>query len=541
MWGQGAEQFVKDSKTNKNTTQIQMSAAQFKTYIDKMDKKKRRTAVISIVGVLLFCVLLTLFLNNANSKYVSLYPEGMAPAEVSQVFTALKEMGADVSINETGGLDVLAEEQDLWLFQLAAQGYPKSVLSYDIFDSKSGMTTTQSERSQILIYQLQDRIQLTLKRISGVEDAVVTLNMAKTSDNIWDEATVDATGSASVLLTLRDGVTFDDNQVIAVKNLVASAVPDLTSAQVSVVDARTALELGGRVDDDIFMANKNLEFEQIVQKQIEDNIMRLFAPRYGANGVVATAKVTINYDKMLTEHMQYENDPNGDGFLTSTEGQFGLDGDAVVGGIAGEEDNTDIPEYPYVNPDGEDVTDYRWNNEYQYSYLKTQIEKGQADLERATISVLVDEESLSPIKRNELIGLISNSVDIAPENISVSTISIPAIEEDVLPPVITDPQISDVPLWVYMASGGVLLLILVLIIIFILARKKKKEQASKLAEAAAQQADEEIADYKKQITEAANIGVDAKGDAIVGEVREFAKVNPEVTASLIRSWLKDGE
>ena len=47
--------------------------------------------------------------------------------------------------------------------------------------------------------------------------------------------------------------------------------------------------------------------------------------------------------------------------------------------------------------------------------------------------------------------------------------------------------------------------------------------------------------YKKQITEAANIGVDAKGDAIVGEVREFAKVNPEVTASLIRSWLKDGE
>lgn len=536
---------------------IKDSVVHIKNYFVEMPKKKKITVGVIAGAILLVAIAVTVALNVNTSGYRVLYTNQDA-AEASSVYQKLKELGAEPQMNPNGEVMVPKDEYDVWLIQLAGLGYPQSALPYDIFASHSGMTTTEAENKQWLIYQLQDRIQSTLQRIQGVDSSTVTITIPESSDYIWEQATNEQRATAGVLLSLRSGTSLTGDQVTAIKNLVAASVPKMDPADVTVVDAKTSLELQGESETNGISTTQNLYFEQTVQKQLEDNIQRLLAPRYGADGVVAVAKVTLNYDKMITESLELqekpvdENGEGGGGYTTHTEGEFNLNTEETVGGIVGEEDNTDTPTYGYTNPaDRDDLTYYSWSTDIDYSYIKTQVEKGNAILERATVSVMVNEQSLTQARRDELISLISTSVDIAPELIFVSAFNPTAAEpqspDDV--PVQSVQTIWElIPIWIYFVLGGALLLALALIVLLIvLARRRKaRKRAQMEAEAAREeearrQAEQEIDQYKELLVDAAKAGSSAKDDAIMSEVRDFAKDNPEITANLLRSWLKEGE
>ena len=136
---------------------------------------------------------------------------------------------------------------------------------------------------------------------------------------------------------------------MGIKNLVASSVPRLQPENVKVMDAETSQELAGSTGEKTASetASNNLEFEKQVQSQLEENVRRVLAPRYGTDGVVAVAKVVIDYDKMMTEEMTLQEKDGGGGYTTSFSEQYTLDGQVAAGGIVGEENNTDIPQQAY--------------------------------------------------------------------------------------------------------------------------------------------------------------------------------------------------
>ena len=53
--------------------------------------------------------------------------------------------------------------------------------------------------------------------------------------------------------------------------------------------------------------------------------------------------------------------------------------------------------------------------------------------------------------------------------------------------------------------------------------------------------EEELEAYRRQLEATAKAGAQSKDTVIVDEVRGFAAENPEITASLIRSWLKEDD
>ncbi|WP_099205318.1 flagellar basal-body MS-ring/collar protein FliF [Scatolibacter rhodanostii] len=534
----------------KDQKKIKDYVVRVKEYVVEMPKKRKITVGIVLAAIIVLAVVVTLVLNAGKSNYRVMY-SNIEASEATKVYEALKELGAEPTMSASGEVMVPANEYDIRLLQLAEKGFPQTTLSYDIFSSNSGMTVTESERKQWLIYQLQDRIQDTLKRVNGVENAVVTITVPETSDYVWEQATDEEKASASVLLTLQAGEELSSSQVTSIKNLVAAAVPKMEASEVTVVDAKSSLELLGEAETTGISINQNLKFEQTVQAQIEDNIKRVLTPRYGSSGVVAVAKVTLNYDKMVTESMQLQEKPEdegGGGYATHTKGQYTLNNAETVDGIVGEENNTDIPTYGYTNPDGdENTTYYSWDTDIDYSYIKTQVEKGNAVLERATVSVMVDEENLTQARRTELINLISNSADIQADLVFVSSFDAAAADVPaVAPPAEEEQQIWDmIPTSFYFIAAGIVFLIFLLLGIIIISRRRAKR--AKVAAALQEQEEErlriqnEIAAHKKQLSEAASSGLNASDDAVMTEVKDFAKTNPEITANLLRSWLKEGE
>ncbi len=533
-----------------DNTKIKENFIKLKAYFANMTKKTKKILLIAAGALVLVSIILAVVLNSSSGKYTALYSD-LSTTETGSVFQALKEMGADANIGADGKIMVPTDEYDIWILQLAAKGYPKTALPYDVFSDHAGMTATESEKAEWLKFQLQDRIQATLERMDCVESATVTINIPETSNYVWDMATTESKSTAGVLLTLRSGVSITAEQVTAIKNLVAASVPKMSPEDVTVVDSATMLDLGTITNPDEKDAEtQRLAFELMVQSQIEQNVVRLLTPRYGTEGVVAVAKVTLDYDKMMTE--KYELQPKneeGDGFLNHSDGEYTVNGEVPAGEIVGEQNNTDIPGYAYNEPNGEDgMTDYKWNEDFDYGYIKTQIESGNAILKRATVSVMVDEESLTPNRRDDVINIVSAGTDIPTDLIYVSAFNKAAIEgEENKPSDTLSNPLLDLPLWVYIAAGvGLLILIIVICIIIVAVKKRKRENNQRLAEAAERKRMEsemrqqrEIDEYKRSLEDMAKSSVDPKNEAIIEEVRSFARTNPQITANLLRTWLKE--
>lgn len=537
-------------------TPLGKSLISIKNYFAEMSKKKRNTIFGIAGGIVVLAAVLAIVLNATGDKYVALY-EGLESSEATAIYQELLADGIDAQLDSTGNVVVPAELYDQCLLKLAASGYPKTTLTYDIFESSQGLTATESDRKQALIHQAQNRLQDTLMMIKGVQNAAVTLAIPDKTDYVWEQVEDETATTASVTLTFNDDIEeLTDEQIIAIKNLVASAIPDLDPENVVITDAETMLEL--KVDEEAHGGlgyTQNLEFEMIVQNQIEENVKRILTPKYGKDGVFAVAKVTINYDKMMTEKMELIPNSKEEGYLTHEEGTFQGGAEDVAGGVAGEENNTDIPDYTYNGGTAlEGETMIEGLRDYDYGYIKTQIEKGNAILDRATVSVMVKQANLSNTNREEIIDIVSKSVDIEPENISVSSFVGEEPQDDVVVNQTLIDKLIKLPIWQIALILGIILLVILLIILIptiIIVKKRKKKKKDGMEEYLQQIEDERAAEqlqlqqeidrYKKELADIAMGDADPKDEAILKEVRNFAKANPKITANLLRSWIKEGD
>ena len=524
-------------------------------FVDNIPPNRKRLILIgAAVFILAVVVLSLLLLNGRGSDYRVLY-SGLDTVESIEVHDKIRELGITPQIDRRGQILVPASQYDYLLLQLAAQGHPRSTLAYDVFLDNTGMTSTESDKKQILIFQLQNRIQDTLRRISGVDNAVVNLTIPDTSQSVWDLINTDQQpATAGVMLTLGKDTELYPEQVSAIKTLIAASVPQLEEGNVKVVDATTGLELYGAdtVQTTLSQTLSAMQLEQSYQETIEYNVRRILLPWYGEKGVFVVARVSLDLDSMMQERFDLLNKVSeaGEdlgGYPTHYEMEGIVDGVDTVAGIVGEENNTDIPTYPvYGAADPRSQLHYYREGDYDYGYLKTQVAKGNAHIKSATVSVVVDEKNLTEARRNELIEIISKAAGVAPEFVALSALNPPPPPIPVIEP---EPELvvswwQTLPLWLYIAAGAALLLIVVIVIIFVYLRRRAARRVEEREEEVRQEQEtmlDEIERYKQELADAALAAVNQKDDAITDEIRQFAKENPEITANLLRNWLKEGE
>jgi len=507
----------------------------FKAFWTKLSKKTR-ILVISGGSLLLFLVILVTILINVGKSGMRVIFPGMSSDESAQVYATLQEMGVQPEIDNRGQVLVPAEMWDNLVFQLNSKGYPKTALSYDTFSSFAGFTATEFEKKTGLLYQTQEDVQKTLMRQTGIEDAVVKFTVPDSSNYIWDQTNQEVS-TAGVTVRMKAGYELTPERVSAIKHLTATAIPKLDASNVVVVDAATGIEMAG-VDDPSsqgYYSVQRLEYERLIAKQIEDNVKRLLASRYGSDGVTAVATVSLNYEKMMSESKQY----NSEGTRNHFEEDYSLNGSVSVRGIVGEENNTDAPPI-YPNDDGTgnaSATDYHRHIDYDVGYIMTQIENGEPVLQRASVAVIVNDANYNIDVEETLIDLISKAVNITSDNISVTNLNF-----DQSQPAISRGLTARQRLLLILGFTILLVLLLLVVILLALRSKKKKQKKAEAAaaEAASQEAiNKEIEERKKMLQDEAMANSNPMESAITQEIRDFAKENPEITASLLRSLLRE--
>lgn len=204
---------------------------------------------------------------------------------------------------------VPSDQVDKLRLKLAQKGLPSqgSLVGYEIFDKSDTLGTSNFVLSLNQVRALEGELSRTISSFDTVENARVHLVTAK--HELFSREATEPT--ASVAVKLRNAATLNKNEIAAIRNLVASAVPGLKPTRVTVVDSRgVLLAKGVDASDDPSAASEDSEgFRGEYEKTMVDRIQQLLEQSVGSGKVKAEVHAEIDFNR--TVHNSEKYDPEG--------------------------------------------------------------------------------------------------------------------------------------------------------------------------------------------------------------------------------------
>ncbi len=209
--------------------------------------------------------------------------------------------------------------------------------------------------------------------------------------------------------------------------------------------------------------------------------------------------------------------------------------------MAGSETNAEIPTYPGVVIEGENIY-FKDSNSINYlvSQLKEQIEYNPGKIEELTVAAVINKASMRDEELQEVKELIAFSAGISTEDIALHNMIFYDLDAPALPVITTDPdnpnaiQLKDI--LIYGGIGLAVIAILSFIVSLIIMKRKKKkalQAKDKAMSEAAVTNDFSWADIHDEIKVQ-----ETPEQVIKKQLKDFTTTNPEIAAQLIRTWLK---
>lgn len=285
------------------------------------------------IGLALMLGLLVAALVLARAPDWRVLYTNLADKDGGAIVAQLAQMNIPYKYSEGGGAVLVPADKvhDVRL-RLASQGLPKgSVAGYELTDNaRFGMTQFQEKLS--FQRALEGELTRSIQALGSVQSARVHLALPQQNGFFREQLKP----SASVLLSLYPGRTLERNQVAGIIHLVASSVPELSPASVSVVDDSGKLlstqgesGVGGAVDA------QQLAYTQQIEQQLTRRILEILEPVVGRQNV--KAQVTADVDFSQTEATSEEHKPNLSAELSAVRSQQTVEttGGAAAGGAGG--------------------------------------------------------------------------------------------------------------------------------------------------------------------------------------------------------------
>ena len=510
----------------------------------------KKTKLLMGLGLLAtVAVIAAVVIINLNRPYVTLFTE-LNQSDLSAIVSYLSDNGVtDYQIKDEDTI-LVPEGQEVQLkAQLLQEGYPSSGFAYSTYFDHVGTLTTESERNQLVLYELQDRTAAVIRCMEGVKDATVTLTPGEDNTYVLDSSNV-VEASAYVMVTMKDGKLMDDTLAGGIRNLMSRTMQGLDVENISIVDSYgntyTADDAFTDVQDS---STLKLQLEEQVNNTVRSHIMEVLIPLYGQENVRVSVNSTVNVDRTYTDSTDYtledwanDGSTGGEGIIGSKvyDNQILVDDLETAGGIVGSSSNADVPTYPETgegDTEGQTIVGSSGENQYLVDQKKQQVEHVAGTVADVMVSVTINQDVAGGVGENDLYPHIARAAGIGSDvqEDKIHILIAPFYRENEAPAVNDQDTIS---MWVLYAAGGGLLLFLILLLIILLLVRRHKKKLARLAmqaeaEAMTPQAAAEGANIMEMQTE--------KSVELRKEVRRFAEENPEIAAQMVKSWLREGD
>ncbi|MDO9616807.1 MAG: flagellar basal-body MS-ring/collar protein FliF [Pseudomonas sp.] len=214
--------------------------------------------------------------------------------DASQVMETLDAAAIKYTIEpNSGALLVKSDDLARARMRLAAAGVaPKdNSVGFEILDKEQGLGTSQFMEATRYRRGLEGELARTVSSLNNVKAARVHLAIPKSSVFVRDERKP----SASVLVELYSGRGLEPSQVMAIVNLVASSVPEMDKAQVTVVDQKGNLLSDIQEMSELTMAGKQFDYSRRMESLFTQRVHNILQPVLGSGRYKAEVSADVDF------------------------------------------------------------------------------------------------------------------------------------------------------------------------------------------------------------------------------------------------------
>jgi flagellar M-ring protein FliF len=501
----------------------------------------------------------------------------LSPEDASAMVAKLRESGVVYKVGENGTSLMVPEARVAELrLEMAGLGLPKTGrIGFEIFDKTNFGITDFAEHVNYR-RAVEGELERSVMALAAVQQARVHVSLPK--ESVFTDSREAA--KASVLVGLRPGARLSAQNVIAITNLVSSAVEGLAPESVSVVDMNGNLLSRPRRDglsDGAQISEAALEYRQAIEHDLAVKINNTLDPLLGADKF--RTGVSAEVDMTSGEQSEETFDPTKSVMVTSqkTEDSSGTTRAAAVPTPPGTAANLPQAAAPHPTGSGSTSTKRSESIAYQTSRLTKHVKLPQGAIKRLSIAVLVDQGAkwegqgkqmhrvVTPPDTEKIKAiqtLVSTLVGLSPERgdqITVEALPFDSTLNMELPPAQTPESakrdnltaletLKQKPIILWGSAGGAVLVIA--LVVFAVSRGKKREPMPNMPEVlspAASMPSLTAAPGSQPGATAANEGsrlpalMPSRTEVLLNQLQESGRNNPEAWAGVLRGWLSEEE
>jgi len=325
----------------------------------------------------------------------SLLYSNLGDRELSAVVSGLQQSGVEYKLDAgSGAVLVPSSKVDELRLKMAGLGLPRGGgQGFELLEKDMGFGASHSIEKVRIQRALEGEIARSIVTIQSVRSARVLLAIPKQSVFLRHRKKP----SASVVIDMHQGRSLQKGEVAAILHLVSSAVPQLDSTQVTIVDQKGTL-LSSRVSNDsMSMTSNQFEYKQGVENHLIDRVESILLPIVGSGAIRASAAVDVDFT--VTEQTQEQYNPDLPSLRSeqvsevqsSIAGAMGIPGalsnQPPAGGVAPEnvgEGSTKEGSPNSMNVNKRAIKNYELDKKISHTKLST------GRLKRVTVAVVID-------------------------------------------------------------------------------------------------------------------------------------------------------
>jgi len=544
----------------------------------KLTKEQKFIIGSAVVGIVAFVVFLVVYTAKQEtvSKYEVLF-DSLTSEDAAKVVEQLEKDNIPYEIFDKNVIKVPKNVVYKERLAIASLGIPKnSGVGFELFD-KQEFGSTSFDQNVKYLRALEGELSRTINSLAPIESASVSLALPK--DTLFVEKQTDPT--ASVMLQLVEGRKLSTKQIRGIKNLVAAAVPNLTPANVMLIDND-----GETLGDEDEMAQMGelsavqQSFKAKEEKKKQRKIIEVVSPFVGGEEKVV-AQVTIEFDFSIQNSTSEVYDPENvvRSEQVSEEKREGTT-PPEVGGVPGTVSNIGPVQGLSSNQTTEKYEKNSGTTNYEVGKTVSTTKSEFARIKRVTAAVVVDgkykhklDESGNPTGEMEyeplsesdieaLSALVSRSIGISEERgdqISVQNLQFkgPAIDN-------AEKRVAQAVLFsqTYLAPFSELFkYMFVLLLLFIVYKKAIAPFAQRMLEISKEEDElgkphlsiendededlvEKVQTMRKKVEEQLGVGEgfsedELKYDVLLEKIKAMADESPEAVALVLQALLSE--
>ena len=545
---------------------------------DKLTKEQKMIVAAAVVGIVSFLIFLVVFTSTKNTKdsYEVLF-DSLSSSDAAKVVAQLEKDGVPYKLEANNIIKVPKGVVYKERINIASLGIPNDTgTGFELFDKQEFGATSFDQKIKYL-RALEGELSRTINALGPIESATVSLALPK--DTLFVSKQIDPT--ASVMVVVNEGRSLSSKQIRGIKNLVAAAVPKLTSSNVMLVssDGNTL----GDEDEMAQMGELSLvqqRYKLKEEKKRQRKILEVISPFVGGTEKVV-AQVTIEFDFSIKNSTSETYDPENvvRSEQVSEEKRTGSK-PSQVGGVPGTVSNIGPVKGLSSNQTSEEYVKNSGTTNYEVGKTVSTTKSQFARIKRITAAVVVDGKykasldsngevtekieyvALNETDINALSSLVSRAIGINENRGDQITVQNLQFDRIKTAPSIDGVTQSKMFIATYLAPfSGAFKYLFVLLLLLILYKKVISPFADRMLEISREEDSltaplldieddeeedlvEKVQQMRKKVEDQLGVGEnfnedELKYEVILDKVRAMADEAPEDIASLLQALLNE--